>query len=104
MDMDVECFRSTASFLRGFDVVLNVELGDQVTVTNAVMASIPNATLWRRVFKLLRVIAFCHLPFSLGVSRQGNGHLCSRHPKTLEAQPDDKCLTVKTCRPCRQEK
>ena len=62
MDMDVECFRSTAGFLQGFDAVLNVELGDHVTVTNAVMASIPNATLWRHVFKLLRVMACYHLP------------------------------------------
>ncbi|KAK9842970.1 hypothetical protein WJX74_004991 [Apatococcus lobatus] len=57
MDLDVECYRSTASFLRGFDVVLNVELGNKVTVTNAVMASIPNATLWKHVFMLLRDIA-----------------------------------------------
>ena len=57
MDMDVECFQSTASFLRGFDVVLNVELGNKYTITNAVMASTPNATVWRRVFRMLRVSA-----------------------------------------------
>lgn len=78
MDMDVECFRSTASFLQGFDVVLNVELADQVTVTNAVMASIPNATLWRHVFKLLQVIAFHYLPFS-----------CGRPSKTIATYPRD---------------
>ncbi|KAK9861029.1 hypothetical protein WJX84_011944 [Apatococcus fuscideae] len=50
MDMDVECFRPTDSFLRGYDLVLNVELGEGVTVTNAVMASAPNITFWQRVF------------------------------------------------------
>ena len=57
MDMDVECYQSTASFLRGFNVVLNVELGNNFTITNAVMASTPNATLWRHVFMMLRVNA-----------------------------------------------
>ena len=50
MDMDVECFRPTDSFLRGYDLVLNVELGEGLTVTNAVMASAPNVTFWQRVF------------------------------------------------------
>ncbi len=50
MDMDVECFRPTDSFLRGYDLVLNVELGEGLTVTNAVMASAPNVTFWPRVF------------------------------------------------------
>lgn len=59
MDMDVECFRPTDSFLRGYDLVLNVELGEGVTVTNAVMASAPNITYWRRVFAKMQVGLHC---------------------------------------------
>ena len=55
MDMDVECFRPTDSFLRGFDLVLNVELRDRATVTNAVMASAPQINFWPRVFEKLQV-------------------------------------------------
>ena len=55
MDMDVECFRPTDSFLRGYDLVLNVELSEGTTVTNAVMASAPNITFWQRVFTKMQV-------------------------------------------------
>ena len=55
LDMDVECFQPTNGFLRGYDLVLNVELDDNVTVTNAIMASAPGIPFWERVIQKLQV-------------------------------------------------
>lgn len=75
MDMDVECFRPTDSFLRGYDLVLNVELGEGVTVTNAVMASAPNITYWQRVFAKMQV----------GIARPRCGMSQSLHQHNVSA-------------------
>lgn len=55
MDMDVECFRNTEAFLENYDMVFNIETNEGSVITNAVMASVPNAAIWQCVFENLQV-------------------------------------------------
>lgn len=60
--MDVECFRNTEAFLENFDMVFNIETAEGSVVTNAVMASVPNAAIWQCVFENLQVRKYILTP------------------------------------------
>ena len=51
----MECFRSSEAFLENYDMVFNIETAEGSVVTNAVMASVPNAAIWQCVFENLQV-------------------------------------------------
>ena len=59
LDMDVECFQSTRTFLRDYTLVLNGEAPEGHIVTNAAMASAPGLPIWQCVFNILKVGQAC---------------------------------------------